>query len=242
MGNLSYKNAGGDLVAAINLLETYGQARVLSSPKISALNNQMAQIKVVDDYVYVTIDYTPGTRSTSGGVTTIISPDTYTSNVKTVPVGFVMSVTPQISETGEVTLNVRPVISRVAREIIDPNPALRQSVPPIINKIPVIQTREMESVMRIQGGEIAVLGGLMQDTGFDGEDAVPGLRAIPGVGELFKQKNQTRSKSELVVFLRPVVVQDSSVRGDYKGYKSLLPNEEMFGMNAQETAKWSRNH
>ncbi|MEN9479899.1 MAG: hypothetical protein RLZZ298_1294 [Pseudomonadota bacterium] len=242
MGLFTYKSAGGDLVAAINLLETFGQTRVLSSPKISTLNNQMAQIKVVDDYVYVTIDFTPGTKSTSGGVTTVITPDTYTSNVKTVPVGFVMSVTPQISETGEVTLNVRPVISRVVREINDPNPALRQFNPPIINKIPIIQTREMESVMRIQGGEIAVLGGLMQDAGTDGEDAVPGLRAIPGLGELFKQKSQIRSKSELVVFLRPVVVQDSSVRGDYKGYKSLLPSEEMFGMNAQETAKWSRNH
>ena len=242
MGFLTYKSASGDLVAAINLLETYGQTRVLSSPKISTLNNQMAQIKVVDDYVYVTIDFTPGTKSASGGVTTIISPDTYTSVVKTVPVGFVMSVTPQISENGEVTLNVRPVISRVVREVIDPNPALRQFNPPIINKIPVIQTREMESVMRIQGGEIAVLGGLMQDAGIDGEDAVPGFRAIPGVGELFKQKNQTRTKSELVVFLRPVIVQDSSVRGDYKNYKSLLPSEEMFGRNAQEEAKWSRNY
>jgi general secretion pathway protein D len=242
MGLFTYKSAGGDLVAAINLLETFGQARVLSSPKISTLNNQMAQIKVVDDYVYVTIDFTPGTKSTSGGVTTVITPDTYTSNVKTVPVGFVMSVTPQISETGEVTLNVRPVISRVVREINDPNPALRQFNPPIINKIPIIQTREMESVMRIQGGEIAVLGGLMQDAGTDGEDAVPGLRAIPGVGELFKQKTQSRTKSELVVFLRPVVVQDASIRGDYKGYKSLLPGEEMFGRNAQEEARWSRNN
>ena len=242
MGVLTYRNAGGDLVAAINLLESFGQTRVLSSPKISALNNQMAQIKVVDDYVYVTINFMPGTKSTSGGITTVISPDSYTSVVKTVPVGFVMSVTPQISENGEVILNVRPVISRVTREIIDPNPVLRQADPPIINKIPVIQTREMESVMRIQGGEIAVLGGLMQDAGIDGEDAVPGLRAIPGVGELFKQKNQTRSKSELVVFLRPVIVQDSSIRGDYKGYKSLLPGEEMFGRNAQEEAKWLRNN
>lgn len=232
---MSYTSGSGDWSAILTLLESFGQARVLSSPKVSVLNNQTAALKVVDNYVYVTITFTPGTP-TYGPGGQILTPgrDTYTSNINSVPVGFVMTVTPQVSESGEVTLNVRPTISRVVREIIDPNPALLGATPPIVNRLPVVQSRELESVLRVQSGEIAVLGGLMQDASNDGEDAVPGLSRIPLLGEAFKQKQQTRSKTELVVFLRPVVVGDASVNGDYKAFKPLLPTSSFFKDAAPE--------
>jgi MSHA biogenesis protein MshL len=233
---MSYTSGSGDWNAILTLLESFGQARVLSSPKISVLNNQTAALKVVDNYVYVTISFTPGTFTPNAitGQLVRTTPDTYTSNINSVPVGFVMTVTPQVSESGEVTLNVRPSISRVVREIIDPNPQLLGATPPIINRIPVVQSRELESVLRVQSGEIAVLGGLMQDASNDGEDAVPGLSRIPLLGEAFKQKQQTRSKTELVVFLRPVVVGDPSLNGDYKAFKPLLPTSSFFKDAAPE--------
>jgi len=232
---MSYTSGSGDWSGILSLLESFGQARVLSSPKISVLNNQTAALKVVDNYVYVTISFTPGTRTlSSAGQLVQTSPDSYTSNVNSVPVGFVMTVTPQVAESGEVTLNVRPTISRVVREIIDPNPALLGTTPPIINRIPVVQSRELESVLRVQSGEIAVLGGLMQDASNDGEDAVPGVSRIPILGEAFKQKQATRSKTELVVFLRPVVVGDASLAGDYKAFKPLLPTSSLFKDAAPE--------
>jgi len=232
---MSYTSGSGDWSGIISLLESFGQTRVLSSPKVSVLNNQTAALKVVDNYVYVTIGFTPAVRTLSTtGQLVETSPPTYTSNLNSVPVGFVMTVTPQVAESGEVTLNVRPTISRVVREIIDPNPALLTATPPIVNRIPVVQSRELESVLRVQSGEIAVLGGLMQDASNDGEDAVPGLSRIPLLGEAFKQKQQTRSKTELVVFLRPVVVADASVNGDYKAFKPLLPTSSFFKDAAPE--------
>ncbi|SDN56094.1 type II secretion system protein GspD [Polaromonas sp. JS666] len=232
---MSYTSGSGDWSGIISLLESFGQTRVLSSPKVSVLNNQTAALKVVDNYVYVTIGFTPAVRTLSTtGQLVETSPPTYTSNLNSVPVGFVMTVTPQVAESGEVTLNVRPTISRVVREIIDPNPALLTATPPIVNRIPVVQSRELESVLRVQSGEIAVLGGLMQDASNDGEDAVPGLSRIPLLGEAFKQKQQTRSKTELVVFLRPVVVGDASLNGDYKAFKPLLPTSGFFKDAAPE--------
>jgi MSHA biogenesis protein MshL len=232
---IGYTSPSGDWSGIISLLESFGQTRVLSSPKISVLNNQTAVLKVVDNHVYVTISVTPGlfTPNAAGQLVQTSLP-TYSSNIQSVPVGFVMTVTPQVAESGEVTLNVRPSISRVLREIIDPNPTLLGATPPIVNRIPVVQTRELESVLRVQSGEIAVLGGLMQDASNDGEDAVPGVSRIPLLGEAFKQKKENRTKTELVVFLRPVVVGDASLNGDYKAFKPLLPTSSFFRDAAPE--------
>lgn len=225
---ITYANstsALGNIAAAISLLESFGTTKVLSSPKLSVINNQTAIIKVVDNYVYVTLSYTPAQISSTGIVT---SPAAYTSNINTVPVGFVMTVTPQISDSSEVTLNVHPSITRVISTIVDPNPILINATPPITNLIPVVQTRELESILRVQNGEIAVLGGLMQESSTNTEQGVPGLNRIPIAGTLAGQRSEARSKTELVVFMRPVVIKDASVNGDYKEYKSQLPTSNFF--------------
>lgn len=219
---LNYVNptsALGNITAAIQLLESFGKVKVLSSPKISVLNNQTAMLKVVDNNVFFTIKVTPAVIGVNGNVTT---PATYESRLETVPVGFVMSVTPQIADNDEVTLNVRPTITRIVDYVQDPNPAL--AAEKVTSRVPVIQAREIESILKVYSGDISVLGGLMQDSVDNAKDAVPGAGQVPIFGNLFSYRNEKVSKTELVIFIRPVVVKNASVNGDYKDYRYLLPD------------------
>ncbi|KQV87836.1 type II and III secretion system protein [Massilia sp. Root351] len=216
---LNYLNPG-NLTATIQLLESFGKVKVLSSPKISVLNNQTAMLKVVDNNVFFTIKVTPAVLNSTGTVT---APATYESTLQTVPVGFVMSVTPQIADSDEVTLNVRPTITRIVGYVRDPNPALQENG--VRSEVPVIQARELESIMKISNGQVAVMGGLMQDSVDNAKDGVPLLSTLPVVGNLFSYRNEKASKTELVIFMRPVVVKDASVNGDYKDYRYLLPGQ-----------------
>jgi len=212
------RTATPDAIAAtIRLLSEFGDLRVLSSPKIMALNNQTAMLRVVDNRVYFSIEVEPGIPATA---TSAATPATYTSTALTVPVGFVMSVTPQIGENDQVTLNVRPTISRIVRFVNDPNPVLANSG--IVNAIPEIQIREIESIMKVFSGQIAVLGGLMQDSLETNTAGLPGVSRLPGIRNLFSQRNDRASKTELIVFIRPVVIRDPSLEGDFGNYRSLL--------------------
>jgi general secretion pathway protein D len=212
---------------SLRLLETFGTVRVISSPRLSVINNQTAILKVVDNLVYFTISAQTSQAQTSN-VTT------FTTTPNSVAVGFVMNVTPQISDTDIVLLNLKPAISKVLSFVNDPNPALANpcgsqvtscNIPPIVSQIPQIQTRELESVIRVSSGDIAVMGGLIQDGVNNAEDTVPGVNRVPIIGDLFSNRNLQNTKSELVVFLRPVVVHDPSVDGDYRGYRTYLPGE-----------------
>jgi general secretion pathway protein D len=115
----------------------------------------------------------------------------------------------------------------------DPGVALslalaRQSgadVPDISSRVPEIQTREMESIIKVIDGQIAVLGGLMREESGSGEDAVPGAVKLPGVGNLFRNRSRSSTKSELVIFLRPVIVREPTLAGDYKDLAHLLPDD-----------------
>lgn len=220
VANVSYNRTVGQstMVAALRLLESFGTLRVLSSPKVSVLNSQTSILKVVDNEVYFTITVTPGTPGSLGVAAT---PATYTSTINTVPIGFLMTVTPQISSHGEVILNLRPTISRISSFATDPNPDLAKSG--VINRIPVVQSREMESILRVQSGDIAVLGGLIQDTRDRKRDGIPGLNGIPVVGDLFSYADNRSRKTELVIFLRPTVLTDSSLDGDFQNFRSVLP-------------------
>lgn len=209
----------GNIAATIQLLESFGNVKVLSSPKISVLNNQTALLKVVDNKVYFTIDVTI-TPATTTSAQLII----YTTTVHTVPVGFVMSVTPQIDDTDTVTLNVRPTISRITGYVNDPSPPLAEAK--VVSKIPEIQTREMESILKVGSGQVAVMGGLMQDSIDNLKDAIPGLSKLPVIGDAFAYRNETSSKSELVIFLRPIVIKEASLDGDFKAYRNFLPDEK----------------
>jgi general secretion pathway protein D len=210
----------------VSLLESFGDVRVLSSPKVSVMNNQTALIKVVDNLVYFIVGAT--TTSNQTGFTT-----TFTSEPKTLPVGFTMSVTPQISDADSVLFNLKPSISRITTFVNDPNPDLAKAG--VVSKIPQTQTREMESVLRIENNQIGVMGGLMQDSINNLTDAVPLLSSIPFFGGLFKQRNDTSSKSELVIFLHPVVIKNADLSGDYHTLSEHLPTARFFTETTRTT-------
>ena len=205
----------GGFTGTLKLLETFGTIKVVSSPKLSVLNNQTALLKVVDNLVYFTVR-----ANASQSQFNVVN--TFTSTPNTVSVGFVMSVTPQIGSDDSVLLNLRPTISRtIGPGKQDPNPQL-VNVPSFI---PEIQTREMESLIRVNNGDIAVMGGLMQDDVDNRNATVPGLASLPLIGYLFQQRNETARKTELVIFVRPVVIKEASLDGDYKHLRESLPKD-----------------
>jgi general secretion pathway protein D len=211
----------------LRLLESFGNVRILSSPKISVLNNQTAILKVVDNRVYFTI------RGETTSAANVGTTTTFTTTPNVVPVGFVMNVTPQISDTDTVLLNLKPSVTRIIGFVNDPNPTLANpcgvgvgscNLTPIVSRIPEIQTREMESMIKVNSGQIAVMGGLIQDSNTDNEDTIPGLFQLPSFGALFGNRNRENRKTELVIFIRPMVVRDPSIDGDFRAFRDLAPD------------------
>jgi general secretion pathway protein D len=141
----------------------------------------------------------------------------------TVPVGFVMNITPQISDNDTILLNVKPTTTRLVKFIADPNPALAQAG--VQNLVPQLRMREMESLIKVNSGQIAVLGGLIEDSVNDVEDTIPIINSIPIISSIFSSRNRNNTKTELVIFLRPVVVKDPSIDGDFRSYRAMLPGE-----------------
>jgi general secretion pathway protein D len=117
-----------------------------------------------------------------------------------------MNVTPQISEKQTIILNIRPTISRIISFKQDPNPDLARAG--VVSKIPEIQVREMETMLKIKSGNVAIIGGLMQDAIDQKTQTIPVLSKLPIVGDLFTYRNNQSIKTELVIFLRPVVIND----------------------------------
>ncbi|HEX6318784.1 MAG TPA: type II and III secretion system protein [Burkholderiales bacterium] len=222
---ISYASASNNFLAAVALLEQFGDVRVLSSPKLSVLNNQTAILRVTRDIIYFTI--TPSTQPITiaggGGGTTVEASFTTTPNVAAE--GFMMTVLPFINENDAIVLNVKPTIRRRVDSAIDPNPALQGGTP---NTIPVFETREFDSILRLRSGEIAVLAGLMQDSINNRDIGIPGIRSIPILGELLSQRDELSTKTELVIFLRATVIRDPSLEGDFQQFRTQVPREDFF--------------
>jgi len=222
----------GDITASVTLLKEFGDTQVLSSPKIMALNNQTALLKVVENVVY--FEVTTDVAQTQGAQSTTTS-----TEAKSVSVGVVMTVTPQVNQSDEVTLTIRPTISRVVDFVQDPNPDLALAgAPP--NLVPQIAVREMESVLRIGSGQLAVLGGLMQDDVSKQSDGVPWISDSETFGDLFTSRNNQYRKSELVIFLRPWVIHTPDVQADLKSFQPYLP-ENLPTANEPVTSRFSKD-
>ncbi|MCB1596420.1 MAG: pilus (MSHA type) biogenesis protein MshL [Gammaproteobacteria bacterium] len=192
---------GSGFSAAVKMLSQFGDTKVLSTPRIMALNNQTAMLKVVDERVYFSLSQDIVEASDNGP-----ERSTITSEIKTVPVGFIMSVTPQISDNGNVSMNVRPTITRILGYVVDPAPRLSEFGQDFDNLVPEIHVSEIESLLEVADGQTVVIGGLMQDTSQKKRDGVPLLSRLPGVGDLFSYRDDAVKKSELVLFLRPTVI------------------------------------
>lgn len=231
--NYLSNSTGNGVQITVKLLEQFGKTRVLSSPMLMAMNNQTALLKVVDNVVYFTIQ-----SQISQGTTTAGNLQSVTTIPQTVAVGFIMSMTPQINDEGVVTLTVRPTVTRVQKFVPDPNPVLSvapDGTPlktPLTNPVPQVTVREMESVLRLVSGQTAVLGGLITDDVQRNTAQVPGLGNIPRAGEAFQYRNDTVVKSELVIFIRPVVVKNPSLESEeLKRLRKFLPEVDQTGQN-----------
>jgi MSHA type pilus biogenesis protein MshL len=188
-----------NILASIELLQTFGDSKVLSSPKIRVLNNQTALLKVVNNLVYFTVDVnTTAATANSPAVTH------YETEVHTVPVGFTMSVTPFVGDSEKITLNVRPTISRHVANVDDPNPDLANAG--VTSAIPIIQEKEISTVLRLQNQATAIIGGLIEQQGRDDRVGLPGTESLPLFDFLFQNRDQESKRSELIIFLRPIII------------------------------------
>jgi MSHA biogenesis protein MshL len=186
-----------DFNAIIELLKTQGQVHVLSTPRISTLNNQKAVIKVGTDEFFVTDVSTTTVASTSAA--------TVTPDVTLTPFfsGIALDVTPQISEAGEVILHIHPSVS----EVTDQTKVFKLGSDEFSLPLALSTIRESDSIVRAKSKQIVVIGGLMQEKVVDSEAGTPFVSDLPLVGGLFRQTKQTKVKSELVILLKAEVVQ-----------------------------------
>ncbi len=189
----SLSSAFGDFDATIRLLQTQGAVQVLSSPRIVTVNNQKAVIKVGSDEFFVT-DISSNTVTAGSAINTSDSPE-----LTPFFSGIALDVTPQISDDNSVILHIHPTVSEVTEQLKEIG---GQIVPLASSTI-----RESDSIVRAASGQIIVIGGLMQNSSRDVNAGVPWLNKLPGIGYLFKQKNVNSIKSELVILLKPMVIE-----------------------------------
>ena len=207
---------GRELSVTVRLLEEFGNVQVLSSPKLVVLNNQTAVLKAIRNIVYFEVNVETASGSDDSPGATSIDTD-----ARTAPEGIMLAVTPQVSDADEIVLNVRPTITRVNRFVNDPHPDLAAAG--VANPVPELLVREMESVLRLNSGQVAVLGGLMQDNRRFDTDGVPVLSGLDRIGNAFRFRKSSFVKTELVIFIRPRVIRTPSVGEDLRAFRRFLP-------------------
>lgn len=200
------------VLAVLHMIEKFGSIRTLSNPRITIMNNQTGIIKVAKQEVYFNLRYDNRYQNTLNGN----NRESIYSNIKTVPVGLVFSVHPVVNtETGEITLTLRPSISRISAYKEDPSVAFLESsrlaqngtlsalsTAKIGNLVPVIEIREMDSVLKVKSGDVVILGGLMSETSERGKTGLPHISNTEVFGEAFSSNSEENSVSEIVIFLR----------------------------------------
>ena len=191
----------GDFTAVVSLLESQGKANVLSSPRISTLNNQQAIIKVGQDQTYVT------------GISAGISGGINSGTTQPTPIlsayfsGIALDVTPQINDSGDITLHIHPAITKVESLNVEYkiDSLTTSTVPTALNTI-----RESDSIVKAKNGQIIVLGGLMQDLGDENKNGIFGLAGIPYLGNLFRVDKGNTQKTELVILLKATLINNEA--------------------------------
>lgn len=195
-GPFTLAAGSADFNSFIELLETQGNTRVLSSPRIATVNNQKAVIKVGDDEFFVT-----GIESqTAAGTAT----STTASTVQLTPFfsGIALDVIPQISDSGDVILHVHPTVSSVRDQVKTFTTGGREESLPLAFST----VRESDSIIRARSGQLVVIGGLMRDEASERRVGTPGLGRLPLIGNLFTNRLEETIKTELVILIRPIVI------------------------------------
>jgi len=223
---LSFSGEGANpLEAALELTKQFGTTRTLSSPRVHAMNNQQAVLTFAENYVYFDISVEREQQGAVGGggggvPQNLVSLE---ADPKTVPLGIIVNVQPSINaRTGEITMNVRPTLSRAVRFVNDPSvpvaiAQINASLPPgspglnvnpdeLNNAIPVVEVREIDTVMKMRDGEVLVMGGLMEERAANTERGVPFMSDIPFLGNAFKGTEKTNDVVEMVIFIKATII------------------------------------
>ena len=211
-GVSSLRIARGDFDGVINMLQTQGDVQMLSNPRVTVTNNQKAVIKVGQDEYFVTDVSTSEDQST-----------TSTENENDIELtpffsGIALDVTPQIDRSGSVILHVHPSVTETAEQTKVIQVGDQQILLPLAQS----NIRESDTVIRARDGEIVVIGGLMETVTSEQESKTPLLGDIPIIGNAFKNKAKTQSKRELVILIRPSVVQPDTWEKQRLRTQSLL--------------------
>lgn len=189
-----------NFAALLSFLETQGNVHVLSSPRIATMNNQKAVLKVGTDEFFVTNVSTTTTTGTTTTTTPSVTLQPFFS-------GIALDVTPQIDESGNIILHIHPSVSQVStvNKVVDLGAGSGILTLPLASS----KISETDSIVRAQDGNVVAIGGLMSQSQTDDRSQVPGLGDVPGVGALFRNTNKVSRKRELVILLKPTVIQNS---------------------------------
>jgi general secretion pathway protein D len=210
--------AGDDLNAVITATQHFGTTHTLSSPRLAAINNQQAVLTFATNEVFFDCTYTAPSTTSSGTTTTGSSTSTnaatFNCEANSVPIGIILNILPSINlDTQEVTLNVRPTLTRKTSDKVSPTAAFLRSqgttaaasqIPD--TSVPVIQVREIDSITKVKSGGVMVIGGLMEDVSVNDQTGVPGVSELPFFGNLFKSRAEDAKKTELIIFIKATIV------------------------------------
>ena len=231
-------DSGSDLNVVAQAISRFGTVRALSSPRITALNRQAAILNVVENRVFFEFDVDIEDGDEDDGENDRIQVET---EIRSVPEGVVLTVIPSVdTDTGEISLALRPTVSTVVDTEEDPTPRIAAAVSGIVdgdildslvNEIPELAVQEIDSIVKMDSGQVVVLGGLMRDNNSVTEERVPVLGEIPYVGQLFKNHTDRIVKTELVIFLKATLVPDSNIHDtDREIYKKFSQDRRPFRM------------
>lgn len=217
LGSIGFE--GDDFSGVINLLETQGNAQVLSSPRVTAINNQKAVIKVGSDEYYVTGVSSSSNLADTTGTGTGITRDVPIPELEPFFSGIALDVTPQINVDGDVILHVHPSVSETTElsKSINLGGTSAYTLPSAQTNI-----RESDTIIKARNGEIVVIGGLMQSTISDSESKVPVLGSVPLLGKLFTSISKVERKKELIILIKPTVSSGSAMQQQLKQSADLI--------------------
>ncbi len=208
--SFGHMSTSKNLTSSISLTEQFGVSRTLSSPRLNAMNNQQAVLTFAQNAVYFTLqaEEQKDNNSLTGNTQLTVN-----STVNSVPIGMILALQPSINlDTQEITMNIRPTLSRISSTVRDPGVDIlvarnvTTNGGQIKSEIPVVEVRELDSILKIRSGEIMVIGGLMKELNSNTDTGVPGVSRVPVFGNLFKGVNKQNQVVETVIFIKATIV------------------------------------
>ncbi|MAQ70643.1 MAG: type II and III secretion system family protein, partial [Alphaproteobacteria bacterium] len=203
---LTLTYSGDNITSIVDAIARFGTVHALASPRLTVLNNQPAVLNVAQNIVYFTLDIERTDGTDDNPPTTTID-----SEVNSVPEGVLINVIPSVNpDTQTITLQIRPTVTRVVDRAFDPATSVTladSGLPTTLDEgIPELNVQEIDSILNMKSGQIAILGGLLQDRSDNTSESVPVLGEVPIVGNLFKARTSSISKTELVIFIKATII------------------------------------